>query len=559
MKIGKILINFDRDTTVATSSLFKDANLSIYQRAEAFDVSLVASKHTTFGRNNCLDIQIQTGWNDVAKCEVRIKPSTGGMRLLTTEATIVDSDIQMAKAPEAGLFHFKEIPANTTVTIRFPYSVELDLGDVFAKVDATYTTASGESFQFAKSCTVPVSLSLGVNVQDVFKQEALFSRFTISTATANPLRLYKSELQDTELFEASFGAPPENAVTIFAKQPANLLYKIKPKKGVKITRTTSRTMHIKLFYSTLEYEITQLISDSITAALKKQSLQAYIRVAMAAVSTEIKQLLRPQDLERAVLLGEVSTSFLDAVSWSSHFAGLGLLAKEQTPAAKAVTDCMEAWYASTRRITLSPTDSPSTISIPVEVPSVTIVHTADIRLNHTPKPLSVTSDAASAVVVNQVIPATLHLKWTRIWDTEGTQSDDLEFSYHVTAPADAWLIGGRRKGHFIIPGAEDETNLSSTAETEAEIPLVLIPQRDGWLPYPTVEIREVQPGEQDPDATISHQHSCEIDWRNLGETVRVISSTSGITVSLDASGPSGGPLVIESESRVQADDIRVLS
>jgi len=42
--------------------------------------------------------------------------------------------------------------------------------------------------------------------------------------------------------------------------------------------------------------------------------------------------------------------------------------------------------------------------------------------------------------------------------------------------------------------------------------------------------------------------ACEVDFRNLGETVRVISERRSVTVSLDASGPGGGPLVFESDS-----------
>jgi hypothetical protein len=38
-----------------------------------------------------------------------------------------------------------------------------------------------------------------------------------------------------------------------------------------------------------------------------------------------------------------------------------------------------------------------------------------------------------------------------------------------------------------------------------------------------------------------------MDYRNLGETVHVIADRAKVTLSLDASGPGGGPLVLESE------------
>ncbi|EHK22833.1 uncharacterized protein TRIVIDRAFT_222096 [Trichoderma virens Gv29-8] len=87
--------------------------------------------------------------------------------------------------------------------------------------------------------------------------------------------------------------------------------------------------------------------------------------------------------------------------------------------------------------------------------------------------------------------------------------------------------------------------MTSTPDTEAEIPLILIPLREGWLPYPLVEIREVVNAEGGGGQATAQ--GCEVDLRNLGETVRVVGDRSGITVSLDVSGPGGGPLVFESE------------
>jgi hypothetical protein len=69
----------------------------------------------------------------------------------------------------------------------------------------------------------------------------------------------------------------------------------------------------------------------------------------------------------------------------------------------------------------------------------------------------------------------------------------------------------------------------------------MIPLREGWLPYPTVEIREVKDGVENQAQT------CEVDFRNLGESIRAVCERKGVTVSLDASGPGGGPLVLDSE------------
>lgn len=516
--------------------------MTLYQRIGGLDVELIATKHTSLDKNNSLDIQLATGWNKLKSCEVRVKPATGGLRLLTTEAKIINSSAGFSKPPEAGLFVLGGVADDSSVTIRFPYTVEQDVVDVLAKVEVTYVTEAGESFYLAKSLAIPISLVLGVNVQDVFKHNALFSRFTVSTVTSSPLRLFKNELISSDLFESSFGVAPQGPVTIFPKQPASLMYKI-TRTGAKAGKRVGRTMYLKLHYSLLQTEIEDAVSTSISESLKGSPLESFTRVVLAHVLGEVAKGLQPQDLERAALLSEVTTAFLAGLPWETHFQGLGTVPGSADDAAVKLSSFLVEWQQSHAQLPLSTTSpaEPSSLLIPVEIPSLQILHTADLRLAAPSSELAADKHAVTPTVcINEMIPATLHLKWTRVWDTDAPRRDNQEFSYEVTAPADTWLLGGRRKGHFVIPA---EQGASSTAETEAEIPLILIPLREGWLPYPTIDIREVAAEEGAAPAP-----ACEMDWRNLGETVRVMGDRRAVTVSLDASGPGGGPLILESES-----------
>jgi hypothetical protein len=207
------------------------------------------------------------------------------------------------------------------------------------------------------------------------------------------------------------------------------------------------------------------------------------------------------------------------------------------------------------------------VTIPVSIPSIAIVHTTDISLDALPASI----DGASPVLTcNQLVAATLSLKWSRIWDTESVVLRDREFAYDVVAPSDAWLVGGRKRGHFVIPGSDAETGesgpLMSEEATEAAVPIVLVPLREGWLPWPSVEMSKSSEGSPDvavnaagggtaTTATVGAAAAtggggggsadCEIDSKNLGEVVRVVGDRRSVTVSLDASGPGGGPLVLD--------------
>ena len=546
MSSSNLFLHFERDFNTPpppTSDIFRHPEVIIFQRERALDVHLTATKHTALDKNNTLDLVLDPGWNSVKKCEIRIKPTTGGLRLLTIEAKIVDSSVEFAKKPESGgIIHFNEIEAETPVTLRFPYSVEQDMADVSAKVDVSYTVESGEKYTFAKSIMIPISLALGVNVQDVFKHRALYSRFNVSTASHSPLRLYKSELIESDLFESEFGVPPTDSTIVFSKQPATLLYRVKRKTNVRSVKRAARTMYLKLYYNVLQTEIEDALVNSIFEALDDPGLSSFSKLIRAVVSREAKALL-PIDLERAALLGAVSTSFLAEAPWDKHFTGIGKVPGTEQDATARISSAVKTWQTSNAQVPISATqpDDPCTLLIPVEIPSLPILHTADIQLQ---TPVTELLDQKPGVVptvaINQMLPATLHLKWTQVWDTEMQHKKDIEYSYEVSAPGDTWLLGGRRKGHFVIPGSKKEP-LSSSSDTEAQVPLILIPLREGWLPYPTIEIREVKDGVENQAQT------CELDFRNLGESIRAVCERKGVTVSLDASGPGGGPLVLESE------------
>lgn len=547
------MLHYDRNilhAATASDYIFRKPDVKLYQRADAFDVDLVASKHTSLDKSNCLDLVVRSGWNNLSACEVRVKPATGGLRLQTTEAKLVDWEDGFAKAPESGLFHLKPMGADKTATVRFPFTVENDNGVVAARLEATYKVEGGdddETFHFAKSLSIPVALALNVNVQDVFKHEALFSRFSVTTATRSPLRLFGSELLDTKLFESSSGRAPSGSVLVFAKQPATLLYKIKRKTetaDAPSVQASDKTMYLKLYYTQLDTEVEEVIRTTLAKSLEGKPLAPLQRAIEAAVLAHVRAVMDGPSLERAALLGEIPMAFLSGIRWREQFRGLGVVPGTNEDVGTATANFFKDWLAGHPRVSMPSSDSSVTekasIMIPVEIQSISVVHTADISLK---LPDSSPSRPAT-VTIGQVVPATLHLRWTRAWDTSATgRRADKEFSYEVAAPPEAWLLGGRRKGHFVIPGGGSGGAASSTPETEADISLTLIAQREGHLPFPAVEVREMAADTGEPITDHAAQ-TFELDARNLGETVHVVGGRRHVTVSLDASGPGGAPLVL---------------
>lgn len=566
---SKIVMEYSHDNIghIATrdSSFFKCPKLLIYQRAEAFNAKLFSSKCMYLDQNRSLEIELSSGWNIVTNGQLQIRAATAGLRLQTSEVKVIDGEVDISKKREAGVVHFGAMDAKTIARIRVPFNLEHEVNEVSLRLELSYTTKDGDFF-FATTSSVSIMLPLGVNVQDVFKHRALFSKFTISTSTNSPLRLLSSKLEKSEIFEAQCGLGLTSPLTIFARQPASLLYKIIKRRSPSTPTSRGkshkpRTLSLILHYICLDEEVYDVVAQVLGEFFEGNSLRPYTRLILPVILAEIRTQFQAYDFERAAILGEIPTSPILNIRWHDHFSGLGNSIEEDQGTAVLIGNILQDWQKQNPAIILPPLSIDSdaisksrSIVIPVDVPSVTVVHTADLRLLQT---ASIASSCAVAAA-NEPIPASLHLKSTRNWDTAyqddvASPEEDLEFVYEVTGPSDTWLIGGKRKGHFKVPRRIDGKNNKLT------YPIVLIPLREGFLQYPTVEIkalpstRGVRPGSsgggEESVKNKSRPVTCETDSKNTGETIRIISDARKTTMSLDASGPQGGAWLLESERR----------
>lgn len=179
--------------------------------------------------------------------------------------------------------------------------------------------------------------------------------------------------------------------------------------------------------------------------------------------------------------------------------------------------------------------------IPVDVPEMQVVHTADITLPN------MTANNQLHASVGEMILATLTIRHTRRWCRPENREPDsnLEFSYEVLANPDVWLIGGRRRGNFTAK--EGETH---------SFTVMLLPQRAGHLLLPGLDIKTFYLQASDPQETFAppqrRQVPSEVDYRSHAESVLVSPDLRQTTVNLDASSgsASGGSWLVDSERRL---------
>lgn len=193
--------------------------------------------------------------------------------------------------------------------------------------------------------------------------------------------------------------------------------------------------------------------------------------------------------------------------------------------------------------------------IPVDIPEIQVVHTAELQLQPA---LDVSADGSSHAAVGQMITAELTLRHTRRWCTPANQEhagQPLECSYELHANPELWLLGGRRRGNFLAQDGE-----------VTKFTVLLLPQKPGHLLLPGLEIRTFTPSHLQPPPESARTDSsatpagpvqrnpipCEVDYRNHGETILVLPDLRKTTVSLSASGsPGGASWLVDSERRAE--------
>ena len=95
----------------------------------------------------------------------------------------------------------------------------------------------------------------------------------------------------------------------------------------------------------------------------------------------------------------------------------------------------------------SATNMTRTIQIPVELPQVQVVHTAELCLS---RHATSCSHGNPTALVGQVVPAELRIQHTRVWDDpeSAAKGGSYDFVYEIHCNQDHWLVGGQKRVAF---------------------------------------------------------------------------------------------------------------
>ncbi|EER42375.1 TMEM1 family protein [Histoplasma capsulatum H143] len=480
-----------------------------------------------------IEIGLKSGWNDILKGALRVKPATAGLRLRITEASIVDGDLKLEGNAESGQIDFTSFGPNSSARLSIPYTIEDDQTTLSARLEVVYETADCQ-FSYFSATSIISTLPVSVNVQDIFKDDSLISRFTISPAMATPLRILNCKIPSSEVYEVQPSIHHGQVLDCFPRQSASVLYKITPRGEKALEADASkRSLALTIDFTCLDEECLSVIENRFVQDICASKFAQLARLLTPHLLEAFRSEWTANDMEIISLIREIDILSYERVQWETVTNSLG------GKLGKGVVSWLKEWH--TQHTTLSlPNDSDMTtttsttipnrqVIIPVDVPNVQIVHTANFTI---PKP-----DDLIHATVGEMIPATLTIRHTRRWCPVQAREPEasLEFSYEILVNPDVWLVGGRRRGNFTAKEGETRS-----------LTVMLLPQRPGHLLLPGLDIKTyvTQASAADPELPSSvvqrRAVPCEVDYLNHAETVLVSPNLRKTTVNLDVSGGAGG-------------------
>ena len=303
------------------------ARLLIWPSPRSLEARVTHCEDVNLELPRSINVEVSSGENDVSQGKLLLRAASAGLRLHTAKALVDKGKLEITDKIQPGTITFAGLPVDTTAYIRVPYSVENDLKDIVVRVEVTYTTSEGD-FTYASNSKISILLPLAINVQDIFKQNTLFSRFTIGTANSVPLRIFNCYLEGNEDFCVDSPALTGTELDVFDLQPLSFISRIRKRldhqKGVGKGEPIKRRLRLQIQFRCLDEEICAAAEIPFFASLERSPFQVYFRLLKPILSATLRKSFSIQRLEAGVLQREFQLEKFDEREWDLYLSGLAI-------------------------------------------------------------------------------------------------------------------------------------------------------------------------------------------------------------------------------------------
>lgn len=350
MKSGNLVFAFNSNQHSYLPVGFWEANdadgtdnrpyIYCYPPPEGLQAKIVSPHLINLEAMRTLELELSSGRNDIMSGIVRVRPATAGLRLRIAEAEVVEGELEVVANNDSGTIEFTHLPTRSFVRLRIPYTVEEAFTTLSARAEVTYETDKG---RFASSTVhnVVATLPISVNVQDIFKDEILFSRFTVSPAMLIPLRITNCSLPSSGAYDVQSSITGPVALDVFPKQPASLLYKIRQMGSTAtsddIPASGKRSLRLRVDFTCVDDECFDAIEKLFLAAIESSPYSQYASLLASHLVGSFRARLSTSDMEVIGLVRELEMLPYRTVRWDELLDGL----KERT---EEVRQWLMAWH-----------------------------------------------------------------------------------------------------------------------------------------------------------------------------------------------------------------------
>ena len=309
-----------------------------YPPAEGLEAKISPSSLIDLGEYRTMEVQLKSGWNDISKGSIKLKPATAGLRLLVSNVSVVNSDINLRKdSTTTGHLEFENLPPNSHVTLRVPYTVEGTHNTLFTRVDVSYKTSHG-LFSFTTTSWAMATLPVSVNVQDIFKDDILFSKFMVSPAMMIPIRVLGCQMESPSAYDVQSGVREGESFDVFPKQPASLLYKIKQRDEEVSSWEPSRALRLNIEFACVNEECLAMLEQRFTADLAASPFRRFTRLLLPHLLTTLSTQWTARDLETIGLTREIDIFTFGRFKWGNVTRAIGGELERE------ITEWLMAWH-----------------------------------------------------------------------------------------------------------------------------------------------------------------------------------------------------------------------
>lgn len=299
---------------------------------EGFQAKIVSPLHVNLEEMRPLEVELHNGRNDIKKGTIRVRPATAGLRLRIAEAAVVEGELNITSNNESGNIDFSQFAPGSFARLRIPYTVEENQPVLFARTEIKYETEGGQ-YSYSSLHSIVAALPISVNVQDMFKNDVLFSRFTISPAMLVPLRILEFNIPDTDGYDAQSSLRGPVALDVFPKQPASLLYKIKPRTN----EEPKGPLRLSIKYTCIDDECLNSVEQQFKADIEASEFRRFSGLLTPHIVESFRRLLSTAEMEVIGLIREVETLSCQSVRWENLLTAL-------KGSADGLRDWLKEWH-----------------------------------------------------------------------------------------------------------------------------------------------------------------------------------------------------------------------